>query len=149
MKPVQSLALLTLVPLVVSINAQEPVEILPGSVNDIMVSIITPATDTIWGIENPQTDEEWQVYIDAAAELIDAAARIKTGGAGPKDSTWANDAEWQRFADMLIESGKQVSAAAAARNLDALIEVSNDMMYPPCEECHIMFHPGLQEQDVN
>ena len=36
------------------------------SINDLMITVVTPATDTLWGIEDPQSDEEWQVYIDAA-----------------------------------------------------------------------------------
>lgn len=149
MKLVQFFALPALGLGVFAINAQEPVEILPGSVNDIMVNIVTPATNTIWGIEDPQTDEEWQVFIEAASQLIDAATRIKSGGTGPNDSAWANEAEWQRYADVLIESGQEIQAAAAARDLETVINVSNDKMYPPCEECHIMFHPGFQEQEVN
>jgi hypothetical protein len=149
MKSVQSFALLVLGLCVITINAQEPPEILPGSVNDIMVTIITPATNTIWGIEDPQTDEDWQVYVDAAAQLVDAATRIKSGGAGPSDSSWAENPEWQRFADVLIESGLEIQEAAREGDLETLINVSNDKMYPPCEECHIMFHPGVQEQEIN
>lgn len=132
-----------------TIITAQPVEIQPGSVNDIMVNIVTPVTNTIWGIEDPQTDEEWQVYIDAAEQLVNAAARIKAGGAGPNDAAWATEADWQRFADILIESGREIATAAANKDLDAVIEISNDQMYPPCEECHIQFHPGLQEQEVN
>jgi hypothetical protein len=117
----------------------------PGSVNDVMQAVITPLTDTIWGIEDPQSDEEWQVYIDAATELIDAARKIRAGGNGPNDSAWAQDQEWQRFADQLIESAIEIQAAARARDLDTLIDVSNDKMYPPCEECHLQFHPGMQQ----
>jgi hypothetical protein len=149
MKSVQSFALLVLGLCVITINAQEPPEILPGSVNDIMVTIITPATNTIWGIEDPQTDEDWQVYVDAAAQLVDAATRIKSGGPGPSDSSWAEKPEWQRFADVLIESGLEIQEAAREGDLETLINVSNDKMYPPCEECHIMFHPGVQEQEIN
>jgi hypothetical protein len=124
-------------------------EILPGSVNDIMVTVVTPATNAIWGIEDPQSDEEWQVFIDAAVQLVDAATRIKAGGKGPNDSAWAEDPQWQRYADVLIESGQEIQAAARERDVDTLINVSNDKMYPPCEECHIMFHPGMQQQDNN
>jgi hypothetical protein len=149
MKPVRSFALLVLGLGVAAINAQEPPEILPGSVNDIMVTIITPATNTIWGIEDPQTKEDWQVYVDAAAQLVDAATRIKSGGAGPNDSSWAGNPEWQQFADVLIESGLEIQEAARKGDLETVIIVSNDKMYPPCEECHIMFHPGVEEQEVN
>jgi hypothetical protein len=149
MKSVQSFALLLFTLCAFTIIAAETGEILPGSVNDVMVTVVTPATDTIWGIEDPQTDEEWQVYIDAAVQLIDAATRIKAGGSGPSDSIWAQDPEWRRYADVLIESGVEIQAAARDRDLDTLINISSDKMYPPCEECHLMFHPGMQQQDIN
>ena len=149
MKSLRSIALLVPGLCGISIIAAQPVETLPGSVNDIMVNMVTPATNTIWGIEDPQTDEEWQVYIDAAAQLVDAATRIKAGGTGPSDSTWAKNPEWQDFADVLVESGLEIARAAAEKNLDLVIEISNDKMYPPCEDCHYMFHPGMQQQDYN
>jgi hypothetical protein len=150
MKFVQNCSLLILSLCAVTIITWAQDEIVPGSVNEVMLTIVTPATNTIWGIEDPQSAEEWQVFIDAAAQLIDAATRIKDGGNGPKDSTWASDPEWQRYADVLIESGKDIQAAARDRDLDTLINVSNDKMYPPCEECHLIFHPGMQEQqDIN
>jgi hypothetical protein len=149
MKSAQHSALLVFVLCTATVIAAAQDETLPGSVNDVMVNIITPATNTIWGIEDPQTDEEWQVFIDAAAQLIDAATRIKAGGKGPNDSAWAEEAEWQRYADVLIDSGAEIQAAARERDLDTLINVSNDKMYPPCEECHVMFHPDMQQQDNN
>ena len=149
MKSVKIGALLALALCTATIVIAQQGEIIPGSVNDIMLTIITPATNTIWSIDDPQTDEEWQVLIDAAAQLIEASNRIKAGGAGPNDSTWAKDPEWQRYSDVLVESGEEIQAAARERDLDTLINVSNDKMYPPCEECHLMFHPGFQQQDYN
>ena len=145
MKSLKIYALLIPALCAIAIVAAGQDEILPGSVNDVMVTIVTPATNTIWGIEDPQTDEEWQVFIEAAAQLIDAATQIRAGGSGPKDSSWAEDPAWQRYADVLIESGNEIQAAAGARDLDTVINVSNDKMYPPCEECHLMFHPGMQQ----
>jgi len=63
---------------------------------------------------------------------------------GPNDSAWAEDPEWQQFADVLIESGIEIQAAARARDLDTLMDVSNEKMYPPCGECHLQFLPGAQ-----
>lgn len=143
MKPMQSWTLLVLTLFAITLIAAEPDAGLPGSVNNLMLTVITPATNTIWGIEDPQTDEEWQVFIDAAAQVIDVATQIKAGGSGPNDSAWAEDPEWQRFADALVESGIEIQAAARARDLDTLMNISNDKMYPPCEDCHTRFHPGL------
>lgn len=144
MKTMQSWVLLALSLCAFAIIAAEPDAGPSGSVNDLMLTVITPATNTIWGIEDPQTDEEWQVFVDAAAQVIDAAQRIKNGGSGPNDSAWAEDPEWQRFADVLVESGIEIQAAARARDLDTLMDVSNEKMYPPCEECHLQFLPGTQ-----
>jgi cytochrome c556 len=70
--------------------------------------------------------------------------QIKEGGTGPNDATWAEDPAWQQFADVLIDSGLEIQAAARTRDLDTLINVSNEKMYPPCEECHLQFHPSMQ-----
>ncbi len=149
MKSVQSWALLLLTMFAVTLIAAAQDSKPNASVLAVMTDIVTPATNTIWGIEDPQTDEEWQVFIDAAADLIDAAEQIKAGGSGPSDSAWAEDPEWQRFADVLIESGVDIQMAARNKDVDTLMNVSNDKMYPPCEECHVKFHPGMQEQESN
>ena len=133
----------------IAIAASKAEEPQLATVNDIMTAIITPATDTIWGIEDPQTDEEWQVFVDAARQVEDATEKIKAGAGGPNDATWAKDPQWQQFADVLIESAREIQDAAARHDLDALIDISNEKMYPPCEECHLMFHPGMQQQEVN
>lgn len=113
------------------------------SVNDAMVKQIEPATNTIWGIEDPQTDEEWQVFTDAADMLVDTVKSIKRGGTGPNDKAWAQDPAWQAFADRLIEAGIDARDAAQNKDVDAML-AAGDVIYPPCEECHIQFHPGLQ-----
>jgi hypothetical protein len=144
MNSVKSWVSLVLTLCAVTIIAAAQDTSLPGSVKNLMLTVITPATDTIWGVEDPQTDEEWQVLIDAATQVIDVSRQIKNGGTGPNDSAWAEDPEWQRFADVLIESGVEIQAAAQARDLDTLMDVSNEKMYPPCEECHLQFNPGVQ-----
>ena len=51
-----------------------------SSVFDLMQTAIVPASDTLWGIENPQTDAEWQVFVDAAQILVDAGQSLRAGG---------------------------------------------------------------------
>lgn len=115
------------------------------SVNDLMVTIVTPATNTLWGIEDPQSDEEWQVFIDAAETVIDAGESIKKGGAGPNDNEWASDPAWQAFADRLIGAGTDAKKAAQNQDIDAMY-TAGEVLYPPCEECHLQFHPGVKGQ---
>ena len=113
------------------------------SINDLMVEVITPATNTLWGIEDPKTEEEWQVFIDAANVVIEAGETVKIGGTGPMDNEWADEPDWDAFADRLINAGKDARAAAINKNIDAMF-TAGEVLYPPCEECHIQFHPGVQ-----
>lgn len=113
------------------------------SIEDLMLTVITPATNTLWGIEDPQTDAEWQVFIDAADIVIDAGETIKAGGTGPNDSAWAGDSEWQALAERIIAAGLDARSAAVNKDLDAMV-AAGDLLYPPCEECHVRFHPDFQ-----
>lgn len=114
------------------------------SVNEIMVSVITPATDYLWQMQDPQSDEDWKRLEDAAAVVIAAGSLVRQGGAGPEDAEWAADPAWQAFTDRMIDAAVDARTAARGRNLDALLEAGN-VLYPPCEECHREFHPGLRQ----
>jgi hypothetical protein len=114
------------------------------SINDLMVTVVAPATDTLWGIDDPQTDEEWQVFIDAANRVVEAGNIIKIGGTGPNDATWAESPAWQGFADRLIGAGVDARAAAENKDVEAMW-TAGEVLYPPCEECHLQFHPGVQD----
>jgi hypothetical protein len=113
------------------------------SINDLMLTVVAPATDTIWGIDDPQSDSEWQIFIDAADTVIEAGKTIKAGGTGPNDNDWATSEEWQAFADRLIAAGVVARTAAEQQDLEGMY-TAGEVIYPPCEECHIQFHPGVQ-----
>lgn len=115
------------------------------SVNDQMITIVTPATNRLWGVEDPQTDMEWKLLDEAAVAVIDAFIAMKEGGSGPNDVTWAANADWDAFSDEILDAGEAARAAIANRDLDALFE-ANDVLYPPCENCHLRYHPGLKNQ---
>ena len=115
------------------------------SVREVMISAIAPATDTLWGAEDPQTDEEWKELEDAAIVVIATGTLIKDGGSGPNDMTWAADATWQQFAETMTEAGVGALAAVRARDMDALMTATGEVLYPPCEECHLAFHPELSQ----
>jgi hypothetical protein len=107
-----------------------------------MTAIITPATNTLWGVEDPQTDAEWKVLEDAALVVIDAGKQVQKGGAGPNDEQWAREPDWQDFALELTDAAESGLRAIQDRDLEALFE-ANDVLYPPCEGCHLKFHPGV------
>ena len=115
------------------------------TIMEMMVVTITPATDTLWGVDDPQTDEEWRVLDAAAVAVIETFEKMRNGGSGPNDDAWASEAKFQAYIDEEIAAGEAARAAIAAKDLDALFS-AGDVLYPPCENCHIDFNPGVQEE---
>jgi hypothetical protein len=126
-------------------TTNEPVPDGELSIMELMVSNVTPATDTLWGIEDPQTDDEWQVFIDAADATIEAFEQAKKGGTGPNDNAWAADPVWQAYADEVIAAAKSAKTAISARDMEAVFE-AGDALYTPCEACHIDFNSAVKAE---
>ena len=113
------------------------------SVKEVMTAVITPATNTMWSIEEPGTDEEWLLFEQAAVVVMTAGFMIRDGGGGPQDDAWADNVNWRSWTDTMIAAAATAKAAAQDKDLDAYLEAT-DIMYPPCEECHIAYNPGMQ-----
>ena len=83
MKSVKTCSVLVLTLCAIAIIAAAQEEILPGSVNDVMVTVVTPATNTIWGIENPQSDRVSSRPATAGHKLREPVhKRRRAAGAG-------------------------------------------------------------------
>ena len=87
------------------------------SVNEIMVSIVTPATNTLWGADDPKTDAEWQSLEEAAIAVIAATTLITDGAAGPSDKDWAAEPGWQGYAATMMKAAEDARAAAKGPSL--------------------------------
>ena len=109
-----------------------------------MASVITPATNLLWGIENPRTDEEWAPYEQAAMTVIIAGTVLREGGNGEPDPARAASPAWRDYVDKMVDAAVSALEAARARDLNAFNEVTYDALYQPCEECHIDFAPADQ-----
>jgi hypothetical protein len=114
------------------------------SILELMTIAVAPATDTLWGADDPQTDAEWQALKDAATETIVAFERAKTGGSGPNDNAWAANDDWQTLSNDVIAAAELAKKAIAERDIEALWD-AGDPLYTPCEACHIAFNPGVSE----
>lgn len=112
----------------------------------LMVDVVAPATNTLWGIDNPETDAEWRELADAAELTMRAFRQIKEGGIGPNDMAWAADPRWQAYSDAVISSAIEARIAIEHRDAEALREANNDL-YAPCEGCHLEFHPTIQPEE--
>ena len=106
------------------------------SVKEIMNSIVTPATNTIWGAYQLETESQWQEVGRAATAVVGAANLLMLGGTGEGEVEIAREAEWQHFNQQLLAAARQVLVAVDKRDESALSKVGNDALYPPCESCH-------------
>ena len=102
-----------------------------SGVKEVMELIITPATNTLWSVENPTTDEEWEILEKAAISTIE--------GGKLNDR---NNQIWKKYNAQMIEAAQKGLDAIRSRNLDELY-FANDILYPPCEDCHKQFHPDM------
>jgi hypothetical protein len=112
------------------------------TVKEVMEKTITPATNVLWNAFEPPTDEQWVALEEAAVTLLVAADAIAVGGAGPMDAKWAADPGWQAFNRVMIEAGVSALRAVRARDLEALM-AAGEILYPPCEGCHLQFNPAV------
>ena len=126
-----------LIAILMSVSASMADELKPElSVKEIMNSIVTPATNTIWGAYQLETESQWQEVSRAATAVVGAANLLMLGGAGEGEAEIASEAEWQHFNQQLLAAARQVLVAVDKRDESALSKVGNDALYPPCESCH-------------
>jgi hypothetical protein len=58
------------------------------------------------------------------------------------DSEWIKEPAWKAFNQVMINAGYDALQAIRARDHDALL-AAGDVLYPPCEGCHLQFNPGV------
>ncbi len=111
------------------------------SVKQTMTAIVAPATNTIWGAQEVQDDDEWQFLENAALAIIAACDLNARGGAGTRDADWAAEADWQKYNAELIAAARDTLAAIKKKDINALAEIGNTDLYSPCEDCHRQYMP--------
>ena len=122
-------------------TAAEPQPVV--TIKEVMEMTITPATNTLWNVPERPTDEQWAALEQASVTLLVAADAIAKGGAGQRDAEWASNPAWAAFNDVMIKAGLDALRATRARDTEALI-AAGDVLYPPCEGCHLQFNPAVR-----
>ena len=127
-------------------HAESTSDIPQITILELMESVITPTTNILWGVEDPKTDEDWKPLEDAAIAVIASGTLMNLGGTGPNDNEWVKDPAWRAFSQIVTNAGIDALKAIRARDLEALFEAGN-VLYPPCEACHLQFNPGVINQE--
>jgi hypothetical protein len=106
------------------------------TVKEVMNAIITPMTTTIWGAYQLETDAQWQQVENAALTVIAAGNLLASSVSEPQFKDRAAETAWQGYNTQMINTARQVIAAVANKDEEALSSAGNDALYPPCESCH-------------
>ncbi|MDX1489915.1 MAG: hypothetical protein R3332_01400 [Pseudohongiellaceae bacterium] len=116
--------------------AQQPEEL---SKEQIMTTIITPTTATIWGAYQI-TDEQWAGLDEAAQTLVKASEATLKGGGTESGQALAQNAQWQLYAQQMLDAATAIRGAIADKDEERMFNIGNDELYPPCESCHQEFN---------
>ncbi len=137
-------AVTALLPLVAITGAHSTAAAEPPlvTIKEVMELTITPATNTLWNVPERPTDAQWAALEQASITLLVAAEAIARGGAGENDAKWVGNAAWAAFNAAMIKADLDALKASRARDLQALL-AAGDVLYPPCEGCHLQFNPGV------
>ena len=113
--------------------AQSPI----GTMSDLMVKIIYPASDAIFYIttRTPSTDAEWNELQGKALMVAESANLLMMPAHMRDEDRWLADAK------LMKDAGAAAFKAAKAKDAKALDDL-NDALYQSCVTCHQHYRPN-------
>ena len=108
-----------------------------GTMSDLMVQIIYPASDAIFYIttRTPTTSAEWTALEGTTLMLAESANLLMMPHHAKSREQWMEDAK------LLLDVGEADFWAAKEKDVAAL-EALNDQLYRSCVQCHRNFRSG-------
>lgn len=108
-----------------------------GTMSDLMVKIIYPASDALFYIESrtPTTDAEWTVIEGQALMVAESANLLMLPGRARDQKQWMVDAK------LMLDAGADAYAAAKKKDVAAIAALSEQLM-ESCTQCHKNYRPG-------
>lgn len=108
-----------------------------GTMSDLMVKIIYPASDALFYIESrtPKTDAEWTVIEGQALMVAESANLLMLPGRARDQKQWMVDAK------LMLDAGADAYAAAKKKDVAAIAALSERLM-ESCTQCHKNYRPG-------
>lgn len=107
-----------------------------GSMSDLMVKIIYPASDALFYIESrtPKTDAEWTALEGQALMVAESANLLMMPGRARDQKQWMADAK------LMLDVGADALKFAKVKNVEAIAGLS-DRLYESCTSCHKHYRP--------
>jgi lipocalin-like protein len=108
-----------------------------GTMSDLMVKIIYPASDAIFYIttRTPATEAEWTELQGKALAVAESANLLMMPGRARDQDRWMSDAR------LMLDAGRTAYRAARAKDVAGL-EAVNDALYNSCTSCHQHYRPN-------
>jgi hypothetical protein len=108
-----------------------------GTMSELMVKIIYPASDAIFYIttREPTSDAEW-IELQGKALMVAESANLLMMPAHMRDED-----RWLADAKLMRDAGTAAFKAAKAKDLKALDDL-NDALYQSCVTCHMHYRPN-------
>jgi hypothetical protein len=112
-----------------------------ATMSQLMVKVIYPYSDAIFYVEReaPKNEGEWMSLESKALTLAEIGNLLMSPGRAYNQDQWMKDAQ------LLVDVGNAAYKAAAARNLQALIDLNSDL-YESCQACHEHYRPGYRRR---
>ncbi|HEV2688143.1 MAG TPA: hypothetical protein VGV35_06305 [Bryobacteraceae bacterium] len=120
--------------LAVAAMAQAP-EFQPvGTMSQLMVNIIYPASDAIFYVDRnpPSNGVEWNALSNQALMLAESGNLLLMPGRARDNGNWVKDSK------LMIDAGAAAYKAARAKDIEAVRAV-NDALYASCVTCHSQY----------
>ena len=108
-----------------------------GTMSDLMVKIIYPASDALFYIESrtPKTDSEWTALEGQALMVAESANLLMMPGRARDQKQWMADAK------LMLDAGADAVAAAKKKDVEAIAALSDRLM-ESCTACHKNYRPN-------
>ena len=99
-----------------------------ASVTQLMRAMVIPASNALFNVagEAPEADSDWDAVENNAVILAESGNLLLVGNR-------AKDQVWTKTSLAMVDAG--AAALKAARDVDAIIEVGNQIV-DACETCH-------------
>ena len=112
-----------------------------GTMGDLMVKILYPASDAVFYIttRTPTTEVEWNELEGKALMLAEGGNLLMMPGRARDRGRWMDDAR------LLVDAGAAALAAAKKRDLAAL-EGLNEQLYRSCTTCHSHYRSNYRSR---
>jgi hypothetical protein len=111
--------------------AQAPAFRQVGTMSQLMVNIISPASDAIFYVDRkpPSTDAEWTALDSQALILAESGNLLLMAGRARDQGNWVKDTK------IMMDAGAAAFKAARAKDLEGIRAVS-DALTESCVKCH-------------